>query len=92
MSTQQCTAVTYGIDLGKTWFHVVGLDPSGSPVKRAKFNRATILRFFVNVPAALVGMEACPGSMAGPQAAGLGAPSAHRASAVRQAVCEVEQE
>jgi len=62
MSTEQCTAVTYGIDLGKTWFHVVGLDTAGSPVKRAKLNRASITRFFVNLPRALVGMDACPGS------------------------------
>jgi len=62
MSTHQCTAVTYGIDLGKSSFHVVGLDAGGSPVKRAKLTRATITRFFVNLPAALIGMEACPGS------------------------------
>lgn len=62
MSNQQCTAVTYGIDLGKTWFHVVGLDHTGNPIKRAKLNRASIIRFFINIPAALVGMEACPGS------------------------------
>lgn len=62
MRTEQCTAVTYGIDLGKTWFHVVGLDAQGSPVKRAKLNRASITRFFVNIPRALIGMEACPGS------------------------------
>jgi transposase len=55
-------AVTYGIDLGKTWFHVVGLDADGLPVKRAKLNRSAIQAFFVNVPCALVGMEACPGS------------------------------
>ena len=55
-------AVTYGIDLGKTWFHVVGLDANGLPVKRAKLNRSGIQAFFVNVPCALIGMEACPGS------------------------------
>jgi len=62
MSTEQSIAVTYGIDLGKTWFHVVGLNAEGKPVKKAKFNRASITRFFVNIPRALVGMEACPGS------------------------------
>ena len=55
-------AVTYGIDLGKTWFHIVGLDANGLPVKRAKLNRSGIQAFFVNVPCALIGMEACPGS------------------------------
>lgn len=62
MSTEQCIAVTFGVDLGKTWFHVVGLDATGSPVKRAKLNRAGITRFFVNFPRSLIGMEACPGS------------------------------
>ncbi|MDX4954733.1 hypothetical protein [Delftia acidovorans] len=51
MSNHQCTAVTYGIDLGKTWFHVVGLDHTGNPIKRAKLNRASIIRFFINIPA-----------------------------------------
>lgn len=34
MSAEQSIAVTYGIDLGKSWFHVVGLDAEGSPVKK----------------------------------------------------------
>ncbi|QFZ84698.1 hypothetical protein GFK26_18950 [Variovorax paradoxus] len=62
MSNQQIAAVTYGIDLGKTWFHVVGMDASGNPVKKAKLSRSNIQGFFVNVPGALIGMEACPGS------------------------------
>lgn len=62
MSAEQSIAVTYGIDLGKTWFHVVGLDADGKPVKKAKLNRSSVIRFFVNIPRALVGMEACPGS------------------------------
>jgi len=62
MSNQSAVAVTYGIDLGKTWFHVVGLDSSGKPVKKGKFNRSGVRAFFVNVPRALIGMEACPGS------------------------------
>ncbi len=62
MSTEQRSAVTYGIDLGKTWFHVVGLDAQGSPVRRTKLNRTSITRFFINIPRALIGMEACPGS------------------------------
>ena len=62
MSNQQVAAVTYGIDLGKTWFHVVGVDASGHPVKKIKLSRSNIQNFFVNVPRALIGMEACPGS------------------------------
>ena len=62
MSKSEQVAKTFGIDLGKTWFHVVGLDASGRPTKRAKFNRGGIVGFFVNLPAARIGMEACPGS------------------------------
>ena len=62
MSNQSAVAVTYGIDLGKTWFHVVGLDSSGKPVKKGKFNRSGVRAFFVNVPRALIGMEACSGA------------------------------
>ena len=53
---------TYGIDLGKTWFHVIGLDTGGHPVRKAKLTRTSIQTFFVNLPRALIGMEACPGS------------------------------
>ncbi|XHS77068.1 IS110 family transposase [Burkholderiaceae bacterium UC74_6] len=62
MSKDDKIAVIYGIDLGKTWFHVIGLDAGGAPVKKAKLNRAGVVAFFVNIPAARVGMEACPGS------------------------------
>jgi transposase len=53
---------TYGIDLGKSKFHVVGLDQSGHAALRRKFRRDAVLQFFANSPAALIGMEACPGS------------------------------
>ena len=49
-------------DFGKIWFHLVGLDSSGRPAKKAELNPAHIVEFFVNVPRALIGMEACPGS------------------------------
>lgn len=58
----RAATTTYGIDIGKTCFHVVGLDAEGRPIQRAKFSRATIFTFFANAPAALIGMEACPGS------------------------------
>lgn len=55
-------AAVYGIDLGKTTFHVVGMDKAGAPVQRTKFSRKTIFKFFEEAPSALIGMEACPGS------------------------------
>jgi len=62
MRNQPRGAAVYGIDLGKTWFHVVGLDASGRPIHRLKLGRATIFQFFANATPALIGMEACPGS------------------------------
>ena len=37
-----------GIDLGKTVFHFVGLNPAGEGVVRKKFSRTQLLRFTVN--------------------------------------------
>lgn len=55
-------ATVYGIDIGKTVFHVVAVDKLGKPIQRCKFSRATMLQFFANAKASLIGMEACPGS------------------------------
>ena len=62
MRTQALFASVYGIDLGKTYFHVVGTDQAGKPIRRAKLTRSNIFEFFSNLPAATIGMEACPGS------------------------------
>ena len=62
MRNQPRGAVIYGIDLGKTSFHVVGLDADGRPIQRVKLGRTTIFQFFGNASSALIGMEACPGS------------------------------
>jgi len=53
---------TIGIDLGKTSFHLVGLDEHGEVVVRKKFSRAQLLRFTANREVRLIGMEACGGS------------------------------
>src|SRR5260370_16695779 len=53
---------TIGIDLGKTVFHLVGLDLRGEVLVRKKFSRAQLLRFTANVHVGLIGMEACGGS------------------------------
>jgi transposase len=53
---------TYGVDLGKSKFHVVGLDEKGHGVLRRTFRRNTLLEFFANAPSSLIGMEACPGA------------------------------
>jgi transposase len=53
---------TIGIDLGKTVFHLVGLDLRGEVMVRKKFSRTQLLRFTANVHVGLIGMEACGGS------------------------------
>jgi transposase len=53
---------TMGIDLGKTVFHLVGLDSRGQVLVRKKFSRTQLLRFTANRPVCLIGMEACGGS------------------------------
>jgi transposase len=53
---------TIGIDLGKTVFHLVGLNPRGEVVVRKKRSRKQILRFTSNLRVSLIGMEACGGA------------------------------
>jgi transposase len=51
-----------GIDIGKTSFHVVGLDRRGAVVLRQRWSRGQIEMRFANMPPCLVGMEACVGA------------------------------
>jgi len=53
---------TIGIDLGKTIFHLVGVNRAGEVVVRRKFSRPQLLRFTANLRVRLIGMEACGGS------------------------------
>lgn len=53
---------TIGIDLGKTIFHIVGMDERGSIVLRRKLSRTQLLTFLANTPACLIGMEASCGA------------------------------
>src|ERR1700719_679852 len=63
MSQNPITAIaTVGIDIGKNSFHVVGLDQRGAIVLRQKWSRGQVDARFANMPACLVGMEACVGA------------------------------
>src|ERR1017187_9600795 len=53
---------TLGIDLGKTTFHLVGMDRRGEVVVRKRFTRTQLLHFTANLKVELIGMEACGGS------------------------------
>src|SRR4030081_152325 len=52
---------TIGIDLGKTVFHLVGLNQLGEVLVRKKFSRKQLLHFTANLQVELIGMEACGG-------------------------------
>ena len=51
-----------GIDLGKTTFHLVALGEHSKILFRRKFSRAQLLAYTVNLPASLIGLEACAGA------------------------------
>lgn len=55
-------AVTLGIDLGKRWFHVVGLSSTGHVVLREKLNRAQLHHLFATYPACVMALETCCGA------------------------------
>ena len=63
MSEKLNTAIAViGIDIGKNSFHVVGLDKRGAIMLRQKWSRGQVEARFANMPACLVGMEACVGA------------------------------
>jgi transposase len=53
---------TLGLDLGKNWIHMVGLDADGRIVLRRRVRRERLLRETVDMPPCLIGMEACCGA------------------------------
>jgi transposase len=53
---------TIGIDIGKTTFHLIGLDKRGAIVLQQKVSRSQLARRLANIPHCLIGMEACSGA------------------------------
>ena len=51
-----------GIDLGKTTFHLVALGERNKILVRKKFSRSQLLAYTANLPASLIGLEACAGA------------------------------
>src|SRR6478609_9514640 len=51
-----------GIDLGKSTFHLVALGAAGKVLVRKKFSRKQLLVYTANMPASLIGLEACSGA------------------------------
>ncbi len=54
--------VTLGLDLGKNWIHMVGLDERGRIALRRRVKRDRLVAQMGNMPACLIGMEACCGA------------------------------
>jgi transposase len=55
-------ATHLGIDLGKNWFHVIGMDLAGRVVLRKRLNRVQLGEFAAAMAKCRVAMESCPGS------------------------------
>jgi len=51
-----------GIDLGKTTFHLVALGERSKVLVRRKFSGTQLLAYTANLPASLIGLEACSGA------------------------------
>ena len=51
-----------GIDLGKNTFHLVVLGDRGTILLKKKLSRKQLLALTANLPASLIGLEACSGS------------------------------
>lgn len=56
------TVVRLGIDLGKSRFHLFGVDSSGQVVLRRVLRRAQLVSVVARLEPCLIGMEACAGS------------------------------
>lgn len=56
------TVQTIGIDLGKTTFHLVALDGTGKILLKKRFSRTQLFAYAADLPACLIGMEACCGA------------------------------
>jgi transposase len=55
-------AHVYGIDIGKTVFHLIGLSKEGHVVVKKRLSRKQLITHLVNMPTCLIGMEACAGA------------------------------
>ena len=51
---------TIGLDLAKSVFQVHGIGSHGKTLITKQLRRGKVLEFFANLPACLVGIEACP--------------------------------
>src|ERR1044072_380939 len=50
------------IDIGKTRFHLIGLDARGAIALRQKLSRGQVEQRLANMPTCLIGLEGCVGA------------------------------
>ena len=98
-STNEMTAAgqrritVVGVDLGKTWIEVCGEDASGKVRLTGKHRPAQFKALMAQLPACLVGLEACGRSHHwGAGLAGVRSRGEVDGATVCEAVCAVEQE
>ena len=53
---------TVGLDLGKRWFHVYGVDVQGEQVVNRRLPHSRVAPFFEDLPRCRVAMETCGGA------------------------------
>jgi transposase len=53
---------TVGLDIAKNVFRVHGIDAHGRAVLRKRLARGQVLEFCANLPACVIGLEACGGA------------------------------
>ena len=54
-----------GLDIAKSYFQVHGVDAHGKTTLQRQLRRAQVVTFFANLPACLIGIEACGGHITG---------------------------
>ena len=53
---------TIGLDIAKTIFHLVAVNPQGKPINKKQLKRKQVLAYFAKLEPCLVAMEACGGA------------------------------
>lgn len=61
-SAMKHSATTIGLDIAKSSFSAVGTDAQRNEVLKRKLTRGQLLEFFVKLPPAAIGIEACAGA------------------------------
>jgi transposase len=58
-ASKRRNTTTIGLNIAKSYFQVHGVDAHGKTTLHRQLRRAQVLEFFANLPACLIGIEAC---------------------------------